>query len=87
VVQGPSTLTVGQTNVQYSAFVTFTNGQTATLTTVPPLTSWSTTNAARATVNSNGQVTAVSAGLVGIQATLVQQGVQVGGVKLVRISP
>lgn len=85
VVQGPGSLG-NNVNQQYTAFVTFTNGQTASFPpTVGPV-MWSTTNPAVATVNSTGLVTTTATdGLVGIQASLTQQGVKVGGVKLVRV--
>lgn len=88
VVQGPGTLAVGAT-ANYTAFVTFTNGQTATVT-VAQGTIFSVANTRLSTPTTSGQgvnVTGVTAGLSGVQATFTQQGVQVGGIRFVRVTP
>lgn len=88
VVQGPGTLAVGATG-NYTAFVTFTNGQTATVTPAQGA-MFSVSNARLSAPTNSGQgvnVTGVSTGISGVQATFNQQGVQVGGVRIVRVTP
>jgi|GEM_PF-4244421 len=82
VVVGPSVLSVGQ-SAPYSAFVTFTNNQTATLTGAPVVFTQANGNV---TVSGNTGTGAI-AGLGGVRGTLIQQGRQVTGVRVVRVTP
>lgn len=85
VVNGPGALTLAQDNVQYTAFVTFTNGETATLTGPPVV--FTTTNAAVISVDPDGTVDTNGTGLAAVRGTLTQQGKLVSGSRLVRVSP
>jgi len=80
VVSGPGTLAVGGSG-SYSAFVTFTNGQTATLTGAPVVFTAVNSNI---TVTGN-TATGVTPGISGVKGTLLQQGVLVSGTRIVRV--
>jgi hypothetical protein len=81
VVNGSSNLTVGG-SASYSAFVTFTNLQTATLTGAPVVFS-----AVNGNISVSGNTaTGVSAGISAVKGTLLQQGVLVSGTRIVRVA-
>lgn len=87
VVLGPGTLAVGGT-ANYTAFVTFTNGQTATVTPAQGAVFSAANSRITVTPTAGGaSATGVTAGISGVQATFTQQGVQVGGIRFVRVTP